>query len=202
METKTCNVCRETKPTTDFYTHRGRPANPCKLCFRERKKQYDMRPPQHQTAPGTKRCTICKETKPEGQFHRNKNYHDGRSRICMACAINLRKEYARKNLPKLNEKQKERYRKNPERYADYERRSHYGMEPGEYARMLAAQDGRCAICGTDNPAPRRNFAVDHCHETGRVRGLLCGKCNTGIGQLQHSKDIILRAIEYLSSHED
>lgn len=201
METKTCNVCRETKPFSEFYFHRGRPENPCKPCFNKRNKTYQMRPPRHQTPPGTKRCTICKETKPEDQFHLNKSFHDGKNRICKPCALELRREYGRKNQKTLNAKQMERYYKDPLRYMEYERKKRYGMPPGEYARMLAAQDGRCAICGTDDPAPRKHFAVDHCQDTGAVRGLLCSNCNTGIGQLQHNRDIILSAIKYLQQYQ-
>ena len=54
----------------------------------------------------------------------------------------------------------------------------YGLEPGEYDRMLEAQDGRCAICGKQ-PRTKR-LSVDHDHNTGRVRGLLCQPCNRGL----------------------
>ena len=61
--------------------------------------------------------------------------------------------------------------------------------------MLADQDGKCAIC--TKPFPGR-IAIDHDHRTGRVRGLLCTSCNTGIGKLGDDPELLLRAISYLS----
>jgi hypothetical protein len=65
--------------------------------------------------------------------------------------------------------------------------------------MLVAQGGGCAICGsTDTKGPGQFFAVDHCHETGAVRGLLCLCCNTALGQLGDDVDLLRRAIDYLN----
>ena len=58
-----------------------------------------------------------------------------------------------------------------------------------------AQDGKCAICS--NPQENRRLAVDHCHKTGKVRGLLCQGCNTGIGGLKDDTERIKKAIDYL-----
>lgn len=84
----------------------------------------------------------------------------------------------------------------------------YGMTVEQYDTMLEAQGGRCAICGTDEPGgktnPRDNkpqFNVDHDHETGVNRGLLCNNCNLGIGKLQESVFILESAIDYLRRAE-
>lgn len=63
--------------------------------------------------------------------------------------------------------------------------------------MFAEQNGCCAICGDHQSNQARSMAVDHCHETGRVRGLLCMKCNTGIGKLGDSPELLRKAIAYL-----
>lgn len=73
----------------------------------------------------------------------------------------------------------------------------YGILPEDYARMLRAQGFGCAICGIQKCPSGRRFSVDHCHETGRVRGILCLKCNQGIGQLDDSPERLRRAAEYL-----
>lgn len=74
----------------------------------------------------------------------------------------------------------------------------YGMAPGDYEVLLAAQGGVCAICKTDRPRGAYNrFHVDHCHKTGRVRGLLCHSCNLGIGHLRDSIPLLEAAIDYL-----
>ena len=76
----------------------------------------------------------------------------------------------------------------------------YGISHEDYDRMLEAQGGGCAICGaTDSRTGRSDYLyVDHCHETGQVRGLLCGPCNSGIGYLGDSIDNLEAAIKYLN----
>jgi len=67
----------------------------------------------------------------------------------------------------------------------------------EYDALLIAQDGRCAICRAP-PSPRRALAVDHCHVTHRVRGLLCDRCNLGIGLFGDSPSALRSAASYLA----
>jgi len=76
----------------------------------------------------------------------------------------------------------------------------YGLGPAEFAALLLAQGGVCAICGTANWGGRKgNPAVDHDHETGEVRGLLCLNCNSAIGHLEDSVELILKAASYLQA---
>jgi Recombination endonuclease VII len=63
-------------------------------------------------------------------------------------------------------------------------------------RLLKEQNGLCAICG--NKESERRLALDHCHDTGKIRGLLCGTCNTGIGMLKDSVELLEAATKYLS----
>ena len=79
----------------------------------------------------------------------------------------------------------------------------YGLTPEAYAELLEAQERRCAICGAEagwrhrQSGKLKKLAVDHCHETGRVRGLLCDRCNTAIGKLNHDPALLRKAIDYL-----
>lgn len=74
----------------------------------------------------------------------------------------------------------------------------YGITPGDYYRMLAEQDGRCAICLSDTDSyGRSKFSVDHDHETGEVRGLLCTHCNRAIGLFGDNAERLTRAANYL-----
>lgn len=75
----------------------------------------------------------------------------------------------------------------------------HGLTTSDYERLLDAQGGRCAICGTTDPGRRNtsNFAIDHDHTTGEVRGLLCNGCNMGIGHLRDDPEILREAIAYL-----
>lgn len=78
----------------------------------------------------------------------------------------------------------------------------YGMTPEDYAERLEAQGHRCAICGTTEPRGKAAdvFKVDHCHETGAVRGLLCDQCNRGLGFLGDDPDRLMAGVAYLLQH--
>lgn len=86
---------------------------------------------------------------------------------------------------------------------DYQRAKTFGVSVDDYSKMLSEQEGKCAICGINHEeyqkVSHRNkkFAVDHCHTTGKIRGLLCDKCNRGIGFLQDSEQNLINAIKYL-----
>lgn len=84
---------------------------------------------------------------------------------------------------------------NPERLESQERGRlgrKYGITPEFRDELFCKQKGRCAICDR-----KRKLSIDHCHQTGRVRGLLCGNCNRGIGLLDESPKILDSAKEYL-----
>jgi len=94
---------------------------------------------------------------------------------------------------------------NPEKRRESTRRSQlkhsYGITPEEYNERLEDQKGLCKICGTDKPTGKwKVFAVDHCHYTGRVRGLLCNECNRGIGLLRDSAELLRKAADYLDNN--
>jgi len=77
----------------------------------------------------------------------------------------------------------------------------YGITPEDFETMLAAQGGHCAICGTTDWKGRENRPhVDHCHECGAVRGLLCRACNHGLGNFGDDPTRIERALRYVRSH--
>jgi hypothetical protein len=63
--------------------------------------------------------------------------------------------------------------------------------------MLKAQNYKCAICGNEDEVEGRKLAIDHCHSEGRVRGLLCGKCNRGLGLFYDNTDLLEKAKDYL-----
>lgn len=80
----------------------------------------------------------------------------------------------------------------------------YGITPADYDRMLDEQGGVCAICRREGSVEMygRLMAVDHCHDTGRVRGLLCTACNTSIGQMQDDPNRLMAAAAYLLQNTD
>ncbi len=74
----------------------------------------------------------------------------------------------------------------------------YGMTRESYERMLKKQKGLCALCR--KPSPTRRMSVDHCHDTGVVRKLLCMMCNVALGHFRDDPATLKRAVRYLTSH--
>lgn len=73
----------------------------------------------------------------------------------------------------------------------------FGITPEDYFKLLEKQNFKCAICGILQEDYSRRLAVDHDHETGKIRGLLCNNCNVGLGNFQDSKNNLTNAINYL-----
>lgn len=155
-----------------------------------------------------KPCSKCGEHKPVEAFNKRRGE-------CRPCQSGYRRDYGTANRERLNgaateyretnaselaSKQRRRYANMPadERRRinrEYALRHQYGISAERYDLMLDAQGGGCAICGT---APRRRpLCVDHDHETGRIRGLLCTPCNTALGALGDNLQGVLKAVEYL-----
>lgn len=97
-----------------------------------------------------------------------------------------------------------RYRRaHPRRLRRNNLKHKYGITPAEYSKRLKVQGGRCLICRrkesildyrTNKP---QRLSVDHCHDTNKIRGLLCSKCNTGLGKFGHDPALLSQAINYL-----
>lgn len=90
------------------------------------------------------------------------------------------------------------YLKNRLKYKESDYRRRYGLSLDEYSRLSAAQRGLCAICGsTPHEHNSRQLVVDHDHVTGKIRGLLCHKCNSGLGMFKDSPHLLKLALVYL-----
>jgi hypothetical protein len=88
--------------------------------------------------------------------------------------------------------------RNLDRQKDYELRSRNGVTLEEYGFFFDAQGGVCAIC-EQSPAEGKFLSVDHCHDTKRIRGLLCRNCNLALGNLKDDPDLIMRAAMYMET---
>jgi len=128
-----------------------------------------------------KRCPDCGEIKPLEQFPRNKNSKDGRHSYCKPCH---------------NARGKETYERLYGGTRHYHLKRRYGIGADEFDELVRQQGGVCAICGRPDPEH-----VDHSHETGAVRGILCFNCNGGLGQFRDSTDSLLAAARYLDAHD-
>jgi hypothetical protein len=117
-----------------------------------------------------------------------------------------RREYVRKNKDRIAEiNRKSRENMSPEKREAMLARKRittmmrrYGLTPDDYDRMLQEQAGTCALCSRTPEQERyKRLNIDHCHDTGRVRGLLCTPCNHAIGVLGDTAEHIRRAVAYL-----
>jgi Autographiviridae endonuclease VII len=113
-------------------------------------------------------CSTCQEDKVETEFSLNKSEPRGYQYTCKECFV------------KINRKRR------------------YGLTQDQYMSMFISQQGRCAICGIlGSDAVRGALCVDHDHVSGKVRGLLCHLCNSAIGKLHDSVELLLNAVAYL-----
>ncbi len=208
MVTKHCYRCGETKPASEFYNNRGHRdglSASCQPCTRaeahERWRRKHPEPPPY-VAPTEKACTKCGVVKPLDQFHRHKQSRDGRKSDCGACATAAALKWNQENPDYHRQRAREYHQRHPDRTADLNLRLRHGVPRGTYAAMLAAQDGRCAICGTADPGPRtRRFHLDHCHGTNQVRALLCYARNVGLGAFRDNPVLLVSASVYLRKHK-
>lgn len=199
---KRCPKCDIVKSAEQFYQSRNRPdglSSYCRQCqLADAKDRYTPNP-RWRAPEGHKFCPSCQTIKPLDEFGANRSQHDGKQSRCKPCCV-ASVTASRHKDPTAHRVSSRRWReKNLDRHADNNAKRNYGVEHGTYARMFAEQEGKCAICSAPPPANRR-FHIDHCHDTGVVRGLLCTCCNTGIGQLKHKKTLLLSAIRYLDRH--
>lgn len=139
-------------------------------------------------------CRVCAVDRPDEAFS-----DWGRKRSeCRACVSDRNREYGQSNKARRNERLREWRRANPTAARAKDLRARlkrkYELTPDEVSAMAEAQDGRCLLCASD----QRALVVDHCHATGRVRGLLCRSCNTLVGQVEMAPVILDRIGDYLA----
>lgn len=140
-----------------------------------------------------KQCTVCKQEKPLTEFYSYKASKDGKAYRCKSCDNDARKKWKNNNPEKAQLSQRVRNLKHK-----------YGVDLDWYNQKLKEQNYCCAICKIKENKVLRganvelSFAVDHCHTTGKVRGLLCNQCNRALGMFKDNIGLIEKAIQYLS----
>lgn len=106
--------------------------------------------------------------------------------------------YVARNIERVREYRRANWlaiKADPERRKAYELRKRFGIEYSDYLSLMSSQGGVCASCGM--PPSSLFLSVDHCHLTGRIRGLLCSNCNAGIGLLGDDLAGLRKAVLYL-----
>lgn len=152
----------------------------------------------------SKKCYLCQQVKGTDEFYGDKTRKDGLSSKCKPCA----RTYVKKNIdPNRTHKRCSKCRVELPLEAFARNSIHdgyqsacrtcrslipYDITPQEYRQRMERQGGRCAICKRVE-----KLVVDHCHDTNKVRGLLCVKCNWGLGHFEDKTERLVAAAEYL-----
>jgi hypothetical protein len=172
----------------------------------------------------TRCCSICKEVKPLSEYPGLRNYY------CRACRKAYRRQWkeanreqervikeretdanrerARETYAAWKECNRDRVRQvkseyraqNADRYRRWNRFGFHGITEEIFLEMLAEQEYRCAICRCD--ISEANSHIDHCHNSGQVRAILCPGCNQGLGNFRENTDALERAIAYLQAFRE
>lgn len=129
-----------------------------------------------------KKCPVCSVEKDEGQYWKGQY-------LCISCQKGKQKNAWQSRTPKKRLEQHLKYK--------------YGVTHQEFMEQWESQKGCCSICSDELPDlmtyenRRRGYAIDHNHETGKFRGILCLQCNSLLGMAKDSTDILGKAIQYL-----
>lgn len=143
------------------------------------------------TEQSTKRCSRCQTDQPTTCFRRDTKRRDGLNPWCRDCSLKY---------------QRERHQKDPTRRRRQTLEQRYGITLEEYEHRVEAQGGVCAVCRKPNTQidPRNGRAralhVDHDHETGAVRDLLCHLCNSALGSVSDDPTLLRALADYLERH--
>jgi hypothetical protein len=176
-------------------------------------------------------CTKCRISQELKEFRKDKSKKDGIHSACNTCNNKAQRKWYqnnknkardqanksyKKNQIKISARRKELLKDNPEKYKQARRKLYNpiksklnswkyagikNMTIERYNSLLISQNGKCAICKIPKEQFKRILNVDHDHQTGEVRGLLCDSCNRGIGYLKDSIDVITSAKNYLLCHK-
>lgn len=127
-----------------------------------------------------KTCSKCRKVKPPDQFSKDLSRKDGLSHCCnLCCSVAKKKQWSRLT---------------PEERTQRQRRRDYRMESEDFDQIRLNQQNRCAICHLEF---LKTPDIDHNHATGKVRGLLCRSCNSGLGAFFDSPNRLIAAANYL-----
>lgn len=181
--TKTCNNCHSEKALIFFgFDAKGKYGrkSKCKDCYKKLQKQRSKFTPD--ITVQNKTCSVCKKTKAINNFTKNRLRVDGYETFCREC------KNTSKRLQYVDKK---------EDYFARSLKTNYKISISEYYALFESQNGLCAICRTPSNDKKR-LHVDHCHKSGKIRGLLCHHCNLALGHFKDSENLLRKAIKYLN----
>jgi hypothetical protein len=202
---RVCAKCGVRKPISEYgemARHKGVLSKTCKACIRSRQREWEIKRQSLFDARAIDktakfRCAICKKSKLAADFPLAPTKKNGIAYRCKECI----RAYDRR-----------RYDADPQKHRDVAKwrmlKCKFGLTKEQWMTKFDAQGGKCAICFRDmSELPltlkdKRGACVDHDHETGKIRDLLCSRCNQGIGLLGDDPSLVERAAAYLRKHKD
>jgi len=154
-----------------------------------------------------KQCNTCKIEKPHKDFYKSKIRIDGYNYECKDC----HKAYLKRKSNDIEFKRKNNNRSSNwrKKYKAKNKKSIYeaaikrkGLSLDDYTLLLISQNHCCAICNTPEYNLKKRLFIDHCHSTGKIRGLLCANCNSAIGFAKDNTDVLNNCIKYLMENKN
>lgn len=180
---KLCSKCNNLKPLEDFFVHKvgrkkGKTFSACKVCESARqKKNREISASKPKITPTNKVCKVCGEDKPIDCFGFWKTTPDGRNHRCKECCANYSYSKDSRSTTTIASKLK--------------------LSAEEVERIKASMVS-CEVCGASKDDVV--LCIDHDHKTGNMRGILCKKCNSGLGFLNDSLETVLALVKYLENN--
>lgn len=116
------------------------------------------------------------------------------------CKARNKARYAAKH-DEIRSRMRQYYAANKAKWREGNLKKHHGVSLSQYIKVVDSQNGCCGICGVHQSKLRRPLALDHCHSSGKIRGVLCDKCNLGLGLLGDTLLPLVAAVEYLKRTE-
>jgi protein-arginine kinase activator protein McsA len=139
---------------------------------------------------GYKKCRDCGKTDQKEQFPPNRM-------LCVECYRKFQNDKRDRRGFIYNKNRRDKYHQNPYKYKSKSKQAKYGITQEEFDKMKESVNNACEICKSQNVT----LCLDHDHNTNKIRGIICHKCNLGLGNLRDSYEIVKSAADYLNKNE-
>jgi hypothetical protein len=159
-----------------------------------------------------KKCSSCKELKESSNFTKDKNTKTGLSVYCKPCqrtmshkryladpkrAYKWARAWAKNNPDKIKGYLRKHQKNRKRLHRRWTLKTRYGLTPEQFDNLVKQQENKCAICEEVSTV---TLNVDHCHKTGKIRALLCRRCNRAIGLFKDNIDLLIKSVVYLQRY--
>lgn len=201
MKTKTCNKCNKEKSFNEFLADKRNADGKQGICTDCRNAAKKINRDQRQSGAistvtvESKVCNKCNKLKTIGSFFKDSGCSDGHATMCKECKVQMTTKWRDENREQYNAAMRTYNKKNYHK----NRLNRYKLSVEKHQEMLQEQANKCAICEA-SPPEGKPLVIDHHHDTGKVRGLLCYVCNRNVVVLD-DPEILKKTLAYMAKHE-